>query len=155
MIWLKFTGFCYRLIPKSFQNPLLQRLIDYWLSRSFQVKLSILLILSAALPTILATQGVILVAKNQLEEREAKSVQKGLADFQYHVEHINNDYHTHAQVLQQRLEQAEIDMSNSDALAQNQELVKILSIIPLIQNISQVFMVILLKPLQNQPKNQT
>lgn len=124
MIWLKFTGFCCPLIPKSFQNQLLQRLTDYWLSRSFQVKLSLLLILSAALPTILVTEGIIVVARNQLEESSIKSLQKSLVDFQYHIKEIKNDYQFHAQALQQRLEQAEIDTTNPDALVQNKELLE-------------------------------
>ena len=124
MIWRKFPSSCYRLILKYSQNPLLQGLKDYWQNRSFQFKLSILLILSAALPTILATQGIIIVARNELEESETKSLHKGLADFQYHIQQVKNDYQVNAQALQQRLEQAEIDTTNPDALVQNKELLE-------------------------------
>jgi signal transduction histidine kinase len=124
MIFLKIYRFCRYVLHKSFRQALLRSLTSYWQNRSFQLKLSIMLILSAVLPTILATQGIILVAKHNLQASEAQLLKKGLADFQYHVEQIKKDHEIQAQVLQIRLEQAKINTSNLKIQAQEKEVIE-------------------------------
>ncbi|MCM0590080.1 MAG: cache domain-containing protein [Gloeotrichia echinulata IR180] len=95
-----------------------------WRSLSFRTKLSILLVSGAVLPTILATQGILIVAERSLLRSQQDSLQKDLVNLQHHVEEVEKHYQEMAQALQKSVELVGIDFSEPTAVTSKQDLLQ-------------------------------
>jgi signal transduction histidine kinase len=102
-------------------NSLQARVFRLWKNASFRTKLSILLVSSAALPTILATHAILVVAEKHLAQNLQDSLQKDLANFEQKLHGIEDSYYEIAQGLQKSVELTGIDLSDSQAVALKQD----------------------------------
>jgi signal transduction histidine kinase len=102
-------------------KSLLTKLFRSWRNASFRTKLSILLVSSAALPTILATHGILAVAEKSLAQNLQDSLQKDLANFEQQLYSIEDNYYEVAQGLQKSVELSGIDLSDRQVVALKQD----------------------------------
>ncbi|MEA5616940.1 cache domain-containing protein [Cronbergia sp. UHCC 0137] len=112
--------FIKQLLKLSVGNKIYRK----WINLSFRTKLFILLFSGAALPTILATQVILGVARVHLINSQQELLQKDLVYLQQKFKSITESYQGQAQVLQKFVEGAEIDLSDQQEVTQKQKVLK-------------------------------
>jgi signal transduction histidine kinase len=133
MSWLR------RMRPHLILKSLQAELFRLWRNASFRIKLSILLVSSAALPTILATYGILGVAENRLALSLQDSLQKDLAHLEQQLHSIEDSYYGVAQGLQKSVELMKIDLSARQTLANQEDFFNTLFAYPTASNFEPSF----------------
>ncbi len=104
--------------------PLWQRLSRLWHSYSFQTKLVVVLVGSAALPTIVSTSGLLALASHRLSVDMQQSVKGDLSFLEQDLAQIRQNNQIVATSLAKVVETSELNLSDKDDLKISRTLVK-------------------------------
>jgi methyl-accepting chemotaxis protein len=105
--------------------PLLQQLRQGWENLNLRTKLTILLVGSAALPVIVATQGIVAVTKESLFLKFEESLQReGTSFTQDYVLGNVEESKSEANTIAQFIQTTQIDLNNPRQIANQRELLQ-------------------------------